>query len=286
MTTTPNDTKKPKPIPFTTFLESIPPGAKRTISDLFTSSRRDPIGIPIWTVSSPKIQLHCPTAATCGGDRTFEVYLGGEHHDGDIFLTYVCRNCKRCFKTYALQLIREENQRDATGSAEKYGEMPVFGSPLPPRLISMAGADHELLLNGWRSESQSLGIGSFGYYRRVVEHQKDRILKEVRKAAERLGANEDLLSSLDRAKEETQFSKAINLVKNVLPDGLKVQGQDPLKLLHGVLSKGVHNLSDEECLERAQAVRIILTKLVSNIARVTTDEHEVSAAIKKLRSLD
>ena len=33
--TAPNDPKKPKPLPFTTFLGSIPPGEKRTISDLF-----------------------------------------------------------------------------------------------------------------------------------------------------------------------------------------------------------------------------------------------------------
>ena len=38
-----------------------------------------------------------------------------------------------------------------------------------------------------------------------------------------------MLSSIDRAKAETQFSKSIDLVKDAIPDGLKVQGHNPLK---------------------------------------------------------
>ena len=200
----------------------------------------------------------------------------------DIFLTYGCRNCGESCKVYALRVTGEDGQRDGVGSAVKFGEIPAFGPPLPSRLISMAGADHELLLKGRRSESQSLGIGSFSYYRRTVENQWARILEEVRKAAERLGADAELLSSIDRAKAEKQFSKSIDLMKNTIPEGLKVKGHNPLTMLHGALSDGVHNLSDEECLERAQAVRVILTELVLNIARVTKDDRGVDDAISKL----
>ena len=58
-----------------------------------------------------------------------------------------------------------------------------------------------------------MGIGSFSYYRRVVENQKARILQEIRKVAERLGANPTVLESLDRALKETQFSSAVDDVK-------------------------------------------------------------------------
>ena len=53
MTTTPNDKDTPESLPFTTFLESTPPEAEQTISDLFTSSARNPYGEPLWTVNSP-----------------------------------------------------------------------------------------------------------------------------------------------------------------------------------------------------------------------------------------
>ena len=163
--------------------------------------------------------------------------------------------------------------------------MPAFGPPLPARLFKMAGADGELLRKGRRAENQSLGIGAFVYYRRVVENQKDRLLGEIRKAAERLEADGELLDSIDLAIKETRFSEAIKLVKDAIPDGLKVQGDNPLTLLHRVLSRGVHGLDDRECLERAQAVRRVLTELVLNISQVTKDERELTDAVKKLRSV-
>ena len=137
--TTPNDRKKPEALPFAAFLESIPPGVNRTISDLFTSHRRDPEGKPIWTVNSPKIQLHCPIEETCGGNRIFERIPKSDDQPVDIFLNYYCCNCKRSFKTYALRVVRGKTQGGATGSAVKFGEIPMFGPPVPPRLISMVG---------------------------------------------------------------------------------------------------------------------------------------------------
>ena len=65
-----------------------------------------------------------------------------------------------------------------------------------------------------------------------------------------------------------------------------MQGYNPLTLLHDALSKGVHELDDEGCLERAQAVRVVLTELVSNMAHILKDELEVKAAVKKLRSIN
>ena len=277
----------PETCTFAYFLESVPPGAERMVSDLLSS--KPPISFPDpflhWSLNTPDIQLHCSTE-TCRGVRVFRCLSGGEDFHGyrlkDVFLIYSCRNCTKASKTYALRVAAKEKGPD---SVVKYGEMPAFGPPLPPRLINIFGDDRELFMKGRRTESQSLGIGAFVYYRRVVENQKDRLLEEIRKAAERLGADTDLLDSIDRAKGETQFSKAIELVKDAIPDGLKVQGENPLTLLHRVLSRGVHGLDDRECLERAQAVRQVLTELVSNIAQVTKDKRELTDAVKKLRSV-
>ena len=283
--TAPNEKSTPEPHSFATFLESVPPGAERTISDFF---RPRPAHTSPWYVNTPEIQLHCPTE-TCRGVRTFECrnrheYGHSNNQPADVFLKYTCRNCTKALKTYALRVQWKES---GTGSALKYGERPAFGPPLPARLLNMVGADGDLLRKGRRAENQSLGIGAFVYYRRVVENQKDHLLGEIRKAAVRLNADEELLSSIDLAIKETRFSEALKLVKDAIPDGLKVQGGDnPLMLLHRVLSRGVHGLDDSECLERAQAVRRVLTELVLKIAQVTKDERELTDAVKKLRSVE
>ena len=202
-----NEKNTPEPLSFATFLQSVPPGAERTISDLFglkDHPHRVGTGLPkLLSVNTPDIQLHCPTE-TCRGVRIFECRtFHGPPARGDsenFFLTYTCRNCRKGFKTYALLISREQAE---SGSAVKYGEMPAFGPPLPARLLKMVGGDGALLRKGRRAENQSLGIGAFAYYRRVVENQKDRLLEEFHKAAVRLGADQELLDEIDRAKGET-----------------------------------------------------------------------------------
>lgn len=294
---TQKDKNASEPLSFASFLEEAPPGSERRVTDLFEieiiehllgplhGPARSGPPQPSWSLKTPDIRLHCPTA-TCGGDRIFKCTQGGTDGRGynrkDVFLIYSCRNCTKALKTYAL---RVQLKKQGLGSAVKYGEMPPFGPPLPARLLEMAGADGTLLRKGRRAENQSLGIGAFAYYRRVVENQKDRLLTEIRKAAKRLNADEELLSSIDDAIKETRFSESLKLVKGAIPDGLKVHGHNPLTLLHDALSKGVHELSDEEALELAQSVRVVLTELVSNMANILRDDREVKAAVKKLQSV-
>ena len=284
ISTPPKDMGKSDLITFAAFLQFVPPAAKRKISNLCSSHHTGtPTGLG-WHLSSPDIRLHCPTT-TCNGLRTFKCDpFNPREWDGrrNVFFTYICRNCEGFLKTYALQVERDNDGRDSTGSAVKFGEIPSFGPPLPPRLSKMFGQNRELFRKGWRAEKQGLGIGSFVYYRRVVENQKDHILEEFRKAAERLGADNELLSSIDRAKNETRFTEAIDSVKDAIPDGLKVKGHNPLKLLHKALSRGVHDLSDQECLEQAQAVRVILNELIENMVRITSEKREIDAALGKL----
>ena len=276
----PNDKNTPEACTFAYFLESVPPGTKRAISDLFLISSGS------WILGIPDIELHC-SIETCRGVRIFGCggvpYAPARGDSRNLFFTYTCRNCKTGFKTYALLVFREQ---DDVGSAVKYGEIPPFGPPLSARLLKMAGADGDLLRKGRRAENQSLGIGAFVYYRRVVENQKDQLLKDIHKAAVRLGAGEELLDSIDRAIQETRFSEALKLVKDAIPDGLKVKGHNPLMLLHKALSKGVHEQNDEECLERAQLIRDVLDRLVANIVRVAKEEREFDDAVKKLLSAE
>ena len=276
-----------KLISLAAFLASVPPGEKRMVADLCKSRHGPPELPPIFDLNTPGITLHCPTN-TCSGERNFNCVAPDDELKSivlkkNVFLTYVCRNCGKFYKTYAIRVEGTKTLSSLSGSAVKFGEIPTFGHPLPSSLISMVRQDRDLFLKGWRAEKHGLGIGSFGYYRRVVENQKNQILSELHKAAKRLDADEELLDSIGRAKNEKQFTRSINLVKDAIPESLKVNGYNPLKLLHNALSKGVHSLSDQECLEQAQAVRVILVEFVSNIARATAEKREVDAAISRLK---
>jgi hypothetical protein len=171
------------------------------------------------------------------------------------------------------------------GNVYKFGEYPVYGPPTPARLIKMIGPDREVFLKGRRCENQGLGIGAFVYYRRVVENQKNRILDEIIKVATKIGAPQDSLVKLNDAKQETQFSKALASVRDAIPQSLLINGQNPLMLLHSALSDGLHDRTDEDCLEIAQAVRIVLAELSERLSQALKDEAELNGAVSRLTNL-
>ncbi len=168
------------------------------------------------------------------------------------------------------------------GVAHKLGEDPPFGPPTPPRVITLIGPDRELFIRGRRAEIQGLGIGAFAYYRRVVENQKGRLIAEIAKVAKRLGATPEVLKRFEDAAKETQFSRAIDAIKSAFPPVLLIDGQNPLSLLHSSLSEQLHAGTDEECLELATSIRIVLTELAERISLALKDEAELKQAISKL----
>jgi hypothetical protein len=257
------------------FLENIPPNETIYIEDLV---RRDD-----WHITTPEVRLHC-SHESCNGTRFFRfsgrtVPILNNSTDNYVYLTYRCANCQKSAKIFSLQA---HPVTHVAGECYKLGERPVYGPPTPSRLISLIGPDREIFLKGRRCENQGLGIGAFVYYRRVVENQKNRILTEIVKVSEKLGADSDLVKVLKDAIKETQFSKALDSVKNALPQSLLINGHNPMTLLHSALSEGLHAQTDERCLEIAHAVRIVLAELAERLGQALKDEAELNTALSRL----
>lgn len=258
------------------FLERTPPGTKVQVSDFESPDRQGHT-----RVRTPEIELHC---TECNGQRFFAptesgAYVG-ERKPVDDFLDYICRNCRKCIKTFALGATYD--QQAMNWSVFKYGEEPSFGPPTPPRTISLIGPDRDQFLKGRRCENQGLGVGAFVYYRRVVENQRSRIFDEIIRVSQHVGADQRLLADLESAKKEVQFTKAVEAIKHALPQSLLVNGHNPLTLLHAALSKGLHELSDEDCLELASSVRIVLIELADRLSQAMKDEAELTEAVSRL----
>jgi hypothetical protein len=87
---------------------------------------------------------------------------------------------------------------------------------------------------------------------------------------------------LSAAAKETQFSKAVGDIKGAIPDVLKIDGHNPLTLLHKALSEGLHDRSEEECLELASSIRVVLSELADRIGQALKDEKELQDAVSRL----
>jgi aminoglycoside/choline kinase family phosphotransferase len=89
---------------------------------------------------------------------------------------------------------------------------------------------------------------------------------------------------LEAAQTERQFSKAIEMLRDVaaIPPVLLIDGHNPLALLNDLLSEGIHELSDEECLERAQHAEIILFEIADRMQTALTERKNVKAALTSI----
>jgi hypothetical protein len=149
-------------------------------------------------------------------------------------------------------------------------------------VLRLFGEDRDNFIKGRQCENQGLGVGAFAYYRRVVENHKNEIFDEIIKVCETVGAPQELIEELRSAQKAASFTTAMAHIKTALPQGLLINGQDPLVALHGALSVGLHNESDEECLETAHAVRLVLTDLIEKMSRLRQEDGELKSAVHRL----
>jgi hypothetical protein len=61
-----------------------------------------------------------------------------------------------------------------------------------------------------------------------------------------------------------------------------IDGQNPLKLLHPVLSDSIRDRTDEEALEIASEIRLLLMNLAERIALAKTQSAELKQTVAKL----
>jgi hypothetical protein len=197
-------------------------------------------------ITLPAIQLFC-NRSECNRIGRFDAPKDAIEFrfDGDgsccleRFITYWCRNCRRVRKVYAL--IIQINQDPAAVRMLKVGESPRFGEPHLNAITDVLDDEIQFFDRGYRAEREGLGIGAFAYYRRFVESHKDKIIAEIRKVAVAHGLSQTILDALDRAAAAREFSAAVAEVKDAIPDSIKINGANPLTLLHNALSAGLHS---------------------------------------------
>jgi hypothetical protein len=238
----------------------------------------------------PSICLWCDSDQ-CDGFRNFDPIDNDEElraYDDDkefrdTFVVFVCRNCLRSRKKYAISYQYSFAEKELV--AVKLGEDPPLSFHIPSRLRKLVGTELNKFNKGLRSEAHGLGVGAFAYYRQVLENQKDRLIDEIIKVAKlRSPVPQELLEELEQAKCETQFTSAVEKIKHGLPEVLLINSQNPLTLLHKALSEDLHNGTDEECLEIAKDIRLVLSEFSERLHTALKDDQELKKAVSRIQN--
>ncbi len=267
---------------FKEFLEKIPPSQWVDVSDVTLPHS----SAAVFSLNIPqKIYLYCDIDK---GNRFFRNITGATYIRVksfiDIFLDYGCCNCGKSYKSFSLNIRSSESV--GPGQIFKYGELPPFRPRIPTKTITLIGPDKHLFLTGRRAENQGMGIGALSYYMRVVENQKNRIFDEIiRVIGKTMSPDEPVIQELENAKKEPRFTRAVETIKQALPQSLFINGKNPLTLLHSSLSQGVHDRSDAECLELASSIRTVLIEFAERLGQVLKEKAKLDKSINKLRKL-
>jgi hypothetical protein len=283
------------------FLTDRPPGTRAQVARAAHAYPSAPFSA---VVDTPELQLYCDGACQrishCKGRLSASGKLFGSieaqqfgvnvpqpgpmNLPYDAIFSYACERCQRIVKSYSVRFwsIATCAEGPSYANVEKIAECPPFSPRTPGKVMSLIGPDRDLFLKGRRAEIEGLGVGAFAYYRRIIEQQKNRLLDEIIRVARHIHAPADAVARLESAKEETQFSKAVESVKEAIPGVLYIRGHNPFTLLHSALSEGLHNGSDEGCLTAANDIRLILIEFADRLLEAMKVKKELDDALSRL----
>ncbi len=261
-------------------MEDYPTNTAQNVSAYYERPEEE-YGPPFRRIA-PTLRLHCNK---CNGVRNFSGNWvhEGEFREGEIvrdFLKYTCKDCEKAEKTFCV--LSQAIDEDGNGAAVKIGEFPELHLELPRSIKKLLGDDYKLFEKGLVCERRGLGIGAFAYYRRVVESQKNHLITEILRVAEKLRAPSEMTDRLKAAQKEKLFSKAVNAVKGAIPETLLVDSHNPLRLLHDSLSICIHTESDETCLRIAHSIRLVLADLSERLKLALGEQDELRSAVSDL----
>lgn len=138
------------------------------------------------------------------------------------------------------------------------------------------GKEYAELARGVGLFAHGIGVGSFVYLRRIFERQIEQAHTEAQAGA---AWDEEIF-------QRSRMDEKILLLKEHLPDFL-VENRS----VYAVLSKGIHELSEEECREYFPAVRVAIELILDERLRelekakkIRENQSSISAILGRLKA--
>lgn len=215
------------------------------------------------------IDLHCPE---CGRHSVFTIVRKAEYRSNSHYSNYIFflpLKCSRDNAHRAMFVFLAHN-----GVLQKIGQTPSLAELAMPDLRkyrSVLGDERfSELTRGIGLATHGVGVGAFVYLRRIFES---------------LIENAHSSASADEGWTEEAYSRArmderVGLLKEHLPKFLVTN-----RGLYGILSVGVHTLSEAECLAAFPAVRLAIELILDDLLKEHERQSKLQAATKSLDAL-
>ena len=234
-------------------------------------------------------------------------YVNDDKLDYTFKCEAVCQNCRKhvisfLLRIYTTEKILKKNVRHRIGHLDKQSiEIPldyksgtyfIEKGGIYPQLKPSVSKEVSKYLDsrelntfyfkGLKLINESHGIGAFSYFRRIVEVELKKIVEDISKlnSSDQNGINE----LLSKYKDVSETHTIYNNIFQFLPQSLKSLGENPIKLLYKISSEGIHSLSDEECLEKAKDLEMLLEFTIKKIKEENSEIKEMRERLKRLKN--
>ncbi len=225
--------------------------------------------------TSPKLNLFCTTCcekktflskyATLDDGILYKKLFDGAVNDATdkafISLGYKCADCEAI---YYFTLLLDKERVKKVGQYPSFAELSYHDLEKYKNVMSKYYIEYKQSLSAY---SQKMGVASFVYLRRILEDIVNKKYNEL----EEQNPQDKFIDRL----------KAVEKIEEIIPNEIsKIKGK-----IYSVLSKGVHEYSESECLELYDAVRfiieLILDKQLEKKNRREKTKNVVSTILEK-----
>jgi hypothetical protein len=182
--------------------------------------------------------------------------------NGTSYFQFTCVTCRKERREFLVEQVLEEK----TIRLQKYGELPRKALEKDKALQKFFSNDSEYFDKAVVCFANGYGVAAFAYFRRIIENNILQLLDLIKDDAENSPNAEGIKVAINELKTDSPMSEKIKIANNALPDYLKPDGLNPLGKLYKVLSEGVHNLNDQECLGKTSEIQECIKFLISELS--------------------
>ena len=163
----------------------------------------------------------------------------------------------------------------------KIGQYPPFQRNPDKEVFNyLLDEDRENYQKALANLSISYGIGAYAYFRRIIENEIKRIVKDISEID--YDGVDEVRKAKSKYDQDHQMASLIDSISAFLPKSLMATGYNPLKVLHQQTSGGLHVLSEDECLAKARDVDSLLSYTIKSVSSLKFEYIGLQNAIKNL----
>jgi hypothetical protein len=191
------------------------------------------------------------------------------------FMYYKCAGCEVATFQCWVQAFT-----GPSSGLRKVGQCPPWDISIPSGVHDALGASVDVYKRAKICLSQGFGLAACAYMRRVLEDQVTPILNLIHQNAVEAGEDAVVLDQIRSAMKGKAADEKLSIVYRHAPASLIVDGKNPLKLMHDLLSQGLHSLSEEECIQIALQIAAALEFTIVELRRHRDARQKFAEAIK------